>query len=106
MDKLTFVALINAIIDHYKREEEYAALVRELYNETPVDRAELFLEDICRALDLFEPVDIAWWLWDADGIRGNGPQANLYDFNDKPIDVSTPEKLYDHIMKNKSNEQS
>ena len=38
---------------------------------------------------------ISWWCWEAD--FGREEDFHIY-INDKPIDTSTPEKLYDYLV--------
>lgn len=100
MKKETFVDLIKLLQEHYKREEKLVDIYFAQYQEYPVDRATGLIEGIVNILDEFSGEDtVSWWLFDTpNGIEGNVKLGVLSDSEGNPIDVSTPEKLYDFIV--------
>ena len=49
--------------------------------------------------NMFNDTDtISWWLYEKD--YGRNPELKMWDEFDNEIDVSTPEKLYDYLIKN------
>lgn len=49
--------------------------------------------------NMFNDTDtISWWLYEKD--YGRNPEMKMWDGFGKEIDVSTPEKLYDYLVKN------
>lgn len=96
MNKDAFSKYIQAERDELTRYFDLRKLGVDIrLTEPPVNLAkfvfEIFWND--EQLDALE-----WWLYDAVGIHANPAKDCLWDENDDPIDVSTPEKIFDYIL--------
>ena len=92
MTKEQFVGIINAIKKEDKKYEEIEEVLSK-YSDTYI----IFNRDleayIVKELDKYfgDSDNVSWWLYE-------DVEKVIYE-GDKKIDVSTPEKLYDNLLK-------
>lgn len=98
--KEEFVKSLNKLkeqsdIDHqfnYHMEQafpgSYAPIYHNVLWELSVHLLELFVKD--------DEKYVSWWIFETD--FGKRDIVNSLRVNDKPVDVSTPEKLYDFLV--------
>ena len=100
MKKETFVKIVEGLQEQYQKENRVGEVFEKEFGEYFLISNTLFTT-ITDALSLefndnFDT--IGWWLWDVNGVTGEAVKLGaLRDADGEPIDVSTPDKLYDYL---------
>ncbi len=110
IDQLKFVQMLNRLKNYTKLQDQIDDLFKDLVDNTE--------QDFCNAggicighesvvIDLletmFETDLISWWIYELD--YGKDYKDGCLIENDRNIDVSTPEKLYEVLIKELENKK-
>ena len=101
MTKQQFVDIIDKIKINENYIEELNTLSKKY--DTYIEFENNMVNEIVNILKIiFDDVDyISWWIWEIDfGTKCTNTNPCIWDENDNPIDVSTPELFYDFLIEN------
>ena len=113
IDKLEFISIINELMEvndfvnetNNKARQLNDAIVSDFFNASSLSISHETI--VVKLLEnMFEDKDntISWWLYEKD--YGRNYKIGDMSVNDVGIDLTTPEKLYDYLVKvGKENEQ-
>lgn len=96
MNKEAFVKYIEAEREEWNRYWDLCKLGVDIRNGDykPIQNIVLKIFLNHEQLDLLE-----WWFYDSpDGINGNPKEDCLFDENENPIAVQTPDALFDYLL--------
>lgn len=106
IDKLEFISIINKLIEvndfvdetNNKARQLNDAIVSDFFNASSLSISHETV--VVKLLEnMFEDKDntISWWIYEKD--YGRNYKIGDMSVNDLGIDLTTPEKLYDHLIK-------
>lgn len=107
LTKEEFCEYINFIKARVEAEDKINDLFTEEFSDsifTPygkcIDKIVSLLSKImrCEAIDAWGTTDIDYFIYELD-FGKRWPEYCVYDENEKPIPMSTPEELYDYLIK-------
>ena len=113
IDKLEFISIINELMEvndfvdetNNKARQLNDAIVSDFFNASSLSISHETV--VVKLLEnMFEDKDntISWWIYEKD--YGRNYKIGDMSVNDVDIDLTTPEKLYDYLVKvGKENEQ-
>ena len=107
LTKEEFCEYINFIKARVEAEDKINDLFTEEFTDSVfmpyarcIDKIVSLLVKImrCEAIDAWGTTDIDYFIYELD-FGKRWPEYSVYDENEKPIPMSTPEELYDYLIK-------
>lgn len=107
ISKEKFVEIINRLKDYNDLQDKIQNLFRDNIDNQEMDfmnAGSICIGHESVVVDLLKNIFddkydyIGYYLYECD--YGRETENKIFDNDDKPIDISTPEKLYDYLIKN------
>ena len=111
ISKEKFVEIINRLKDYNDLQDKIQNLFRDNIDNQEMDfmnAGSICIGHESVVVDLLKNIFddkydyIGYYLYECD--YGRETENKIFDNDDKPIDISTPEKLYDYLIKNMEKE--